>query len=203
VRDERRRGILANLSIAAGAVCLTLLAAESVVRFSAHRLLGGGEWVSTERVFMADPVLGFVLVPGSTRLLVAGGAYTARDRIGSAGLRDVERPVAKPAGIRRALVLGDSFVYGQGVALDESLPRRLASLLPAADVVNAGVPGYDLGQSYLYYKDRGGVWEADLVLLGFFINDLNPPPRSNPWWGRTACRRPTSGGRRSAMTRPA
>src|SRR5262249_8510733 len=49
---------------------------------------------------------------------------------------------------------------------------RLASLLPGVDVVNAGTPGYDLGQEYLYFKDRGYRFEPDLVLLGFFVNDL-------------------------------
>jgi len=46
-------------------------------------------------------------------------------------------------------------MYGDGVALQETLPRRLASLKPDAEVINAGVRGYDPGQEYLYEKDRG------------------------------------------------
>src|SRR5688572_5440396 len=37
----------------------------------------------------------------------------------SLGLRGPERPLAKPAGARRAVVLGDSLVAGYGVANEE------------------------------------------------------------------------------------
>jgi hypothetical protein len=34
------------------------------------------------------------------------------------GFRDVERPLIKPPGTTRVAVLGDSFVFGSGVAFD-------------------------------------------------------------------------------------
>jgi acetyltransferase AlgX (SGNH hydrolase-like protein) len=39
-------------------------------------------------------------------------------------------------------------------------------------VINAGVVGYELGQEYLFYKDRQWRWQPDLVLLALFLNDL-------------------------------
>jgi lysophospholipase L1-like esterase len=154
--------------------CLvTLVFGEAILRFAAHRLLRGGEWLAAGQIFkIIDPPVGFSLQPGATQILVTGKAYTSRATINSQGLRDIEHPLRKPPGQRRILVLGDSFMFGQGVRMQESLPRQLAGQLPGVDVINAGIPGYSLGQEYLYFKDRGYQFEPDLVLLGFFINDL-------------------------------
>lgn len=167
------RSALRNLLLAGASCLLTLLAAELVLRVAAHRLLRGGEWLAAGQIFKkVDPPLGFSLEPNSSQILVTGRAYTSRATISSQGLRDIEHRPDKPPGSRRILVLGDSFMFGQGVRMEQSMPRQLEGMLHGVEVVNAGTPGYDLGQEYLYFKDRGYRFEPDLVLLGFFINDL-------------------------------
>ena len=167
------RNALRNAALVIVSCLATLLVSEAVLRFAAHRLLRGGEWLAAGQIFkIIDPPVGFSLLPGSSQILVTGKAYTSRADINSAGLRDIEHPSGKPPGQRRILVLGDSFIFGQGVSMQESLPRQLAGEMPGVDVINAGIPGYNLGQEYLYFKDRGYRCEPDLVLLGFFINDL-------------------------------
>lgn len=154
---------------------LTLAAVEIVLRFNAHRILPGGEWVSTQSIFRIDDALGMgiALRPGATRLLVSGGAYTARDRINSLGTRGPLPPVKPEAGRRRILVLGDSFVYGQGVPVDDALPSVLQEKLQGPEVINAGIPGYTLGQEYVFYREVLRDLDPDLVLVGFFMNDLD------------------------------
>src|SRR5262245_27436081 len=119
------RGLLKNLVLVGVSIVATLLAVEVVLRFAAHRLLRGGEWLVAGQIFkIVDPPVGFSLEPGSTQLLVTGSAYTTRSTINASGLRDIEHPLRKPAGVRRILVLGDSFMFGQGVGMEESLPRQ-------------------------------------------------------------------------------
>jgi lysophospholipase L1-like esterase len=178
--SARARRWLVNLAVLAGAMALTFGALEIILRFAAHRVLPGGEWLSTASIFkLDDPPVGFSLKPNGTRILTTGAAYTVRDRLNSFGLNDAERSLEKPPGSSRILVLGDSFMFGQGVPRRESLPSRLDRLLPGVEVINAGIPGYGLEQEYLFYEDRGHRFDPDLLLLAFFFNDLQDPTSMN------------------------
>ncbi len=69
--------------------------------------------------------------------------------INSKGYRDREYSAAPPSGTLRIALLGDSHAFGLGTELQEGLARRLEPELAArfhrpVEVVNAGVPGYDL-----------------------------------------------------------
>lgn len=170
---KKVRNLTANLLLMSLSSAMTLLLAEAALRVEGHHLLSAGEYVAAGVIFRRhDDPLGFSLEPDRTRFLVTGGAYTTRDHINSQGMRDVEHRLLKPPDTKRILVLGDSFMFGQGVAMEENLSRRLAAAMPGVEVINAGVPGFNLGQEYLLYKDRGYRYQPDLVLLSFFIDDL-------------------------------
>lgn len=157
-------------------VGLLFAAVEVVMRFGAHRILSGGEWLAAGTIFrIGDHPVGFSLEPGSTRIITTGEAFTNRDRINSLGLNDAERSVEKPPGTRRILMLGDSFIFGQGVPREKTVASLLEERLHGVEVVNAGIPGYCLDQEYLFYRDRGRRLEPDLVLVAFFVNDLEAP----------------------------
>ena len=82
-------------------------------------------------------------------------------------------PPGEGPGRDRVAVLGDSFVFGSGVTQDEPVTRRLAALLgPAFEVVNLGVPGYGTDQALLTLRRWGRRLSPDLVLVGFFWNDV-------------------------------
>jgi hypothetical protein len=167
------RSLLRNVTLVTLSCAFTVALAEVVLRFQAHRIVRDGEWLEVGSVFdLDDPPVGFSLKPGATRISVKGGAYVIRDTINEQGLRDVPHPARKLPATKRVLVLGDSFMYGDGVEMEESMPRRLASLMPGVEFINAGVRAWNLDQEYLYYKARGRAWQPDLVLLAFFINDL-------------------------------
>lgn len=156
---------------------VALMLGEGVLRVGADRILSEGEFIAVGTVFRADdPPVGYSLLPDSSRIVAKGSAFVMTERISRQGLRDVEHAAEKESGRQRILVLGDSFMYGDGVAIEETMPRQLAGLKPDAEIINAGVRGYDLGQEYLYYRTRGHAFDPDLVILAFFINDLAPDP---------------------------
>ena len=71
------------------------------------------------------------------------------------GYRGPARAPEKPEGVFRIAALGDSFVYGQGVpandAVSAQLERKLSDQLPGVEVLNFGVPGYNM-EEYLKWR---------------------------------------------------
>jgi len=135
----------------------------------------------------------FVLDPGDGRCvgLEPGGESTYNGTVlrippvvhavNEHGYRGPARPPARTDEVLRIVALGDSFTFGQGVAAEHALPSQLETLLQdrrgdgTVEVLNFGVPGYNLRESteqYLYFARR---WQPDLVVLFLFENDLDKP----------------------------
>lgn len=101
-------------------------------------------------------------------------------RINSHGLRGPETTYEKPAGTVRILNLGDSVAMGWGVAEEDTYGRRLERWLneqaaggPRYEVINAGVPGWNLENALAYLEAEGLRYEPDLVLLDItLVNDI-------------------------------
>jgi lysophospholipase L1-like esterase len=106
-------------------------------------------------------------------------------RIGNLGFRGPDVEIPKPPGRFRILVLGDSLTFGQGVAEERIYPRLLESILHEAtdgmdiEVVNLGVPGVGLVEVISLMQEMVPRLEADLVVWGFCINDLDLPLRGS------------------------
>lgn len=99
------------------------------------------------------------------------------------GVRGPERFVAPHLDGPRVLLVGDSFVFGSGVAEGGSLDRALSAVLapsfPTVQVANVGFPGLSFA-SYVRQL-RGAVprFRPDVVVIGFNKgNDLDP---ADPW----------------------
>jgi hypothetical protein len=110
-----------------------------------------------------------------------------RFRTNNLGLRrDDDVTEAKPTGVRRVLVLGDSHTDGC-VDNAESFSARLEARLRAAsstriEVLNAGVLTYSPTQELFWFRTRGIGLQPDLVILVFYPgNDaadmVGPGPR--------------------------
>lgn len=102
-------------------------------------------------------------------------------KINSQGFRDAEHPPNKGNGTIRILGLGDSFTFGWGVHVDQTYLKQLEqglhhALNHSVETINTGVPGWGLNQYYLYLKEAGLKLAPDVVLLGYFIDDLTGPP---------------------------
>ncbi|MEZ6185180.1 MAG: GDSL-type esterase/lipase family protein [Planctomycetota bacterium] len=144
--------LLLGLGAIAGEVLLRALAPESA--YTGHGM------------YVADPDLSYRLLPGHEHGDVA---------INSHGLRDPERPQEKPAGVKRVLVLGDSFTFGSG-PLDPAhgFVRGLeARLGPEVQAINSGVPGWGTVQQAAWLERDGLAWEPDALVVAFFVgNDV-------------------------------
>lgn len=97
----------------------------------------------------------------------------------SDGFRDREFSVEKPEDTYRILVLGDSFTWGIGLDVDETIPKLLEQDLSedgSVEVINAAVPGHNTVQQLMDLRQKGIRYEPDLVLLVYNLNDIEYLP---------------------------
>jgi hypothetical protein len=101
--------------------------------------------------------------------------------INSHGLRGPESSYEKPPATFRILNLGDSVAMGWGVRLEDTYGQQLEALIVERgsgdlhyEVINAGVPGWNLENALAYLQAEGLQYEPDLILLDLTIaNDIN------------------------------
>lgn len=131
--------------------------------------------VSADSFLAYDPALGWAPRPGAQ--LSSGLARANR-----AGIRsDVDHAAGPAPGVARIEVFGDSFTFGDELALPETWPSllegRLAERGVAAEVLNFGVNGYGVDQAYLRWREAGRRFQPAAVILGFqpenALRDLN------------------------------
>ncbi len=122
-----------------------------------------------------DPQYGWQHQAGATgRWFNPYNEYNVEVTINSKGLRDVELDYTKAADEFRILVLGDSYVEGLRVPLEQTFSKVLEQRLNADNspikfqVINAGVSAWGSDQALLWFRNEGIKYEPDLVVLGFF-----------------------------------
>lgn len=119
----------------------------------------------------ADPDVGRVLQPRMSRFGVAANEL---------GLRERAFELDKPAGVTRIVLLGDSYVYGLGVADDERvgshLEKRLRSALDpdtAVECLHFGLVGWNIRAECAYLRRLLDLVRPDLVFHVVVANDLD------------------------------
>ncbi len=117
-----------------------------------------------------DPLLGWRLQAGLKTDQKDGINLTTNSR-GVRALR--EYSYEKPAGVKRILVVGDSFTFGEEVDDTQTYPYLLEQLLPNTEVINLGIHGYATDQMLLYLKKEGAKYQPDIVLVGFLHEDMD------------------------------
>lgn len=100
------------------------------------------------------------------------GSFSTTFNTNSRGLRDKEYTLNKPNGVRRLVVIGDSYTWGFGVNDSEIYTEQLESILPNTEVINLGVTAYSIWQEILYLKREGLQYNPDIVILGLCMNDI-------------------------------
>src|SRR4029450_920984 len=79
-------------------------------------------------------------------------------------------------GVRRVLVLGDSFAEGFSVeqedAVSQVLERAPAARGCAVEVLNGGTVGYSTDQEFLFYRLEGSRYAPAVVALFLYYNDV-------------------------------
>jgi len=88
---------------------------------------------------------------------------------------------AESTGSFRIVGLGDSFMFGFGVADQQAYLARLESRLnraaptPRVEVVNLAVPGYNTVMEVEALERKGVAYHPDVVLIEFISNDFDLP----------------------------
>ncbi len=116
--------------------------------------------------------------PGA-RYWYEGAEFKTYVEFNSRGLRGAEVPYEKPAGVRRILVLGDSFTDALQVPLEQTfvkvMERELRDRLedPRLETLNAGHVGDGTGNALLRFRHEAYQYDPDIVLLAFYLgNDV-------------------------------
>ncbi len=176
--DEQERRIPSrefgkNAGVALAALVLGLALAEAGLRLFSPQPLAEryGSPAAGGPLVAIDPELGWRLRENVSHV-ASDEPWQADLATNALGFRDFNHP-QKALGVTRVAVLGDSFVFGSGVTQDEPVTMRLAALLgPAFEVINLGVPGYGTDQALLTLRRWGPRLSPDVVLAGFFWNDV-------------------------------
>lgn len=121
-----------------------------------------------------DPELVYELTPGAS-VTRDGVLY----QINPQGFRDKDfgNPAPKEGNELRIVVIGDSVAWGWGVEMDKAWPQQLEQSLQAAlpdrkvSVYNLAVNGYSTQQEVRALETKGLVYEPDLVIVNYSLND--------------------------------
>lgn len=104
------------------------------------------------------------------------GRGMVRFRTNPDGLIPAGARRAKPPGVVRIMLFGDSMVVGRVLPQDEIYSARLQALLRErgvdAEVINAGVQGYSTDQVLLQMERWLPVYRPDVAIYGSTFNDL-------------------------------
>jgi hypothetical protein len=152
--------------------CVSILVALVIAEVALRLFVPVQQERDTEHVYFAyDAALGWLNKPDASGVFRIPSGTTLIN-ISSQGWRDSDPVMPKPAGIKRILVLGDSQTWGYGVNQTERYSDDFRRLLSGVDVLNMGVSGYGTGQEYLLLREHGIAYDPDVVIVGFYSNDL-------------------------------
>ncbi len=165
----RLGGCLAITALVALGLFLGLVAGEIGLRLL----------VPVEPVFVQwDPVLGVRHRPNMKARWYRETRSPVRIQLNSLGFRGPETSSRKPPGTLRVLMLGDSYLEGMQVPLEQLVSRRLEERLgkilgARVEVLNAGVAGWGQAEQSLFLSREGWRYGPDLVISFLYLgNDL-------------------------------
>jgi lysophospholipase L1-like esterase len=136
---------------------------------------------------LGDLAVGFLLnsqqrhllrLPVSAHARHVSSEYDVAFTTNSRGLRGPERPLAKPPGTKRVVVVGDSFVAAYEVPDDAPFTVKLEAALNdksqlPIEVINVGRSGTSTVRECDLYRMIGRRFAPDVVVLAYYVgNDL-------------------------------
>lgn len=161
-----------TLALLIASSSVAVLAGEMVVRWIAPQDVR----LQTPGIYRMDSATVYALTPDHVGHFGNRVEYTTIVRTDGRGLR-IPEGGPRSARPRRILMLGDSFVFGQGVQAEDALPLQLERALEqrgdSTTVLNGGVVGYATRQELAWYRRYGARLSPELVIVGAFLgNDL-------------------------------
>lgn len=166
---------LATSVLFIGAVILSLVISELVLRLIPNNPPVYYRKVSGDEPYQSDAYLGWRLAPNS-RMRIYSPEYDIRVAINSRGIRGPEIPAAIPEKCR-ILIIGDSFAAGFTVDFNATFGQVAQRLLAQSGeqdctVLSAGVDGYSTDQELLLLQEIAPELSPTLTILFFFFNDI-------------------------------
>ena len=93
------------------------------------------------------------------------------------GFNDINWPAKKAPGKKRIAVLGDSFLWGDGLQYEDIWTIKLRTLLqekyPQVELFSWGKNGWSTHQQLRFLKKYGFAYDIDYLIIGFVTNDLD------------------------------
>ena len=172
-RGFARTGV--RVAAVLGLLAAGILGGELLVRrFDPQEILGWGERPSLQ----PDARFDWTLIPSrTTRLRWDSYDYVVKSN--SLGFPGPEYPVGNAHAAFRVLTVGDAFTSAEGVDTDQAWPRVLEIDLNRdgacrrTEVLNFAVTGYGPEQYTAVVEAFVPRYEPDLVLVEFFVNELD------------------------------
>ena len=167
---------------AALALSIAMIAGEALLRvYTWGRGWTPNCYAAQLQLFRPEARCGYDLAPG---FRLRSGAFTVATN--SRGLRGPEIATTKPPGVRRIAIVGGSSAFGYFVSDGQEAARLLEGALRErgcqVEVVNGAVPGYNLYQSTLRFRETLAPLKPDFVIVYAGWNDLpyvvSPNPRA-------------------------
>lgn len=159
--------ILAALLVSAS-ICVVFVAAIACAEI-ALGIVGLGD----DEYMKVDPVVGTTHLENKWVDFRHEGF--SRARISSAGLRDVEHSIAKPAGIKRIAFLGDSKTQALQVNIPETFVRLTEDYLNTDgkrfETINFGMSSHALIQYYVKFLSMVREYKPDVTVVVYHIFD--------------------------------
>jgi hypothetical protein len=152
-----------------------LVIAEVVIRFTNaldHK---------ARKIWLPNPYLGVVHTRNNQFIFTDNHKeFRAKQRTNDFGFMGKPITKTKPSGVFRIIILGDSFTEALQIEeyknycsrLEEYLNGYFLSSGKRFEVINAGISGYSPIQEYMFYKKRLQEFDADLVIVQLWTNDI-------------------------------
>ncbi|MCW5799581.1 MAG: SGNH/GDSL hydrolase family protein [Nitrospira sp.] len=161
-----KRFILLGIFSCMAAVCVAVMA-EVGLRVMGYQ--GAPESTTANIRPIDDPVLNWRYVPSSE---VRVGR--TRHKYNQAGFLDTEHAIEKPHTIRRVIVVGDSATDAGDAEWEGMFSARLqAGLGRSYEVISIAMGGLNTPQEIHLLEKEGLVYQPDLVVLNFILNDCD------------------------------
>jgi|CXWL01.1.fsa_nt_gi hypothetical protein len=164
-----------NWSLIAATICFSIIITLALAEILVRMVLGSPwpERLPLVRV-MPDEEIGWRMIPGDSHY-----TYDIPVKLNANGFRGPEVK-SKLANEYRILAVGDSHVYGQGIADEALMTTVLQQHLNqrqqqgSVRVINMGVRAYSLNQEVALIEQVGLAFEPDHIILFYYINDFVP-----------------------------
>ena len=174
IRWGRRQDLVGAIGLMAALPAVMLLAERPIVALD-ERVSGDHaferELSFGDSIHRADPLLGWVPIPGATGRHVVEGTFDVTYQLDDLGRKAIP---ADPGATRTVHFFGNLFTFGHGVANKDTALNLVAEALgPRANIANWGVMGYGLEQMFLRLRAvQDQIQPGDVVIFTPLAVDL-------------------------------